>query len=119
MSDRVFSFHPQQAGQIFDELKCVEFRRPRVSVRPGDRASVYETAPVGKVTGEFVAGEVSHGAHDTMLALEPNDETRSHGAGYVAESPTASAIRVQSPRRHDRPRAPRDGRPPLSYRRAR
>lgn len=59
MRKLVFSIKPKYAEAIYEGRKKWEFRTrlPR-SFRRGDEAVIYETLPVGLVTGGFTAGTV-------------------------------------------------------------
>jgi predicted transcriptional regulator len=119
----VFSLHPEQAGRIHAGLKTNEFRRGRVRVPPGSRVLMYETAPVGRVTGHFTVGEVHHGTPDEVLAREPNADSRRGAAPYLEGAESASGLEVVDVVRYDRPRTLREAtgmsRPPQRYARVR
>jgi predicted transcriptional regulator len=115
----LFSLHPHYAAAIYNGSKGFEFRRVRTAIRPGDRALIYETAPVSRVTGEFMVGHVLSGELAELLYVAG---TRA-GPGvteYLAGANVASAIEILSPTRWPRPLGLEEAglgqRPPLSYR---
>lgn len=65
MNAIVLPIKPIYAGRIYDGIKKYEFRK-RLCHRDIKRIYLYETAPVGKVTGY---AEVKEKIHDTPLML--------------------------------------------------
>ena len=113
----VFSLWKAYADAIWSGEKRYEFRRRRMSVAPGDRVLVYETAPASAVVGEFIAGALVWGTPAQVRAAVG----AAGGPGldeYFAGAEMVSGVRVVAPLRYARPRPLSDFglvRPPLSY----
>ncbi len=72
----MLSLRPEWAEAIYRREKRVEFRRQRVRVEPGDLVVIYETRPVGLVTGEFVVRGVHYGRPRDIKKLESDLQRR-------------------------------------------
>jgi predicted transcriptional regulator/GNAT superfamily N-acetyltransferase len=115
----VFSLKPEIAATIYGRTKRHEFRRARVSVPAGSLALVYETAPVMRVTGAFIAGDAIHGEPDELAWFERDEASRELAFSYLTGAKTSSAIPIVRPWRFQVPLElePITGlrRPPQSY----
>jgi len=113
----VFSLWKAYADAIWTGEKRYEFRRRKMSVSPGDRVLVYETAPASAVVGEFIAGALVWGPPARVRAAVG----AAGGPGldeYFAGATLVSGVRVVAPLHYARPRLLSDfgmSRPPLSY----
>jgi predicted transcriptional regulator len=89
----------------------------RVAIAPGDRILVYETKPVGLVTGELEVTAVHHGRPEQVLKLERDLESRKGARAYIGTARVATAIAVRGAR-YAEPRTLADlgiARAPQSY----
>ncbi len=77
MTDAVFSIKHRYAERIYSGQKCVELRRTAPKT-PIERAWIYETAPVKKVTGWFEPGLI-YPAMDCEALLEKFGEEKCLG----------------------------------------
>ena len=68
MTDAIFSIKHRYAERIYSGHKCVELRRTAPNT-PIERAWIYETAPVKRVTGWFEPGQI-YPAMDCEALLE-------------------------------------------------
>jgi predicted transcriptional regulator len=98
------AIHPQYAQAILDGRKQVEFRK-RPLAADVRTVVIYATAPVKKIVGEFVVGDI--------VMTDPSALWSSLGAvgaideqdfrGYYAGAGTAAGIIVQTARRYRAP----------------
>ena len=94
----ILSLRPQFAKAIYSKTKHFEFRRRSVRLRRGDLVLIYETAPVAKVTGVFLAGEVTYGRSKILLREETDAASRRAAAKYLAGANICSAIEILKPK---------------------
>ena len=94
----LFSIHPEHAAAIYTGAKRYEFRRCRVHLHAGDRVLIYETLPVGLVTGEFTVGPIYIGGAASLLAFTRN-ASGVGAATYLEGAVVATAISVVNPRK--------------------
>ena len=94
----LISVRPNFASALFAGRKRFEFRRVRSSVRPGDLALVYETAPTSKVVGEFSVGRVISGTLAEIAAYAEEDMLEQVQA-YLFGTKTSTAIEALNPSR--------------------
>lgn len=114
----LMSLHPEWADAIYRREKRFEFRRRRLNVNPGDVVVIYETRPVGLVTGEFVIRVVHHGPIRDIKKLETDPKRKRDLAAYLRGAGEATALEICKPRRY-RPRQSlarfKVGTAPMSY----
>lgn len=91
------SVRPPFAAAILAGTKGWEFRRVRSRLRTGDRVFVYSTAPVRRVVGRFIIGNVRRGTPADLEALEPSLLFRSLVRAYLDGAVVATAIEVVDP----------------------
>jgi predicted transcriptional regulator len=118
--DVLLSIHPYHAARIFDGVKRTEFRRVRVRCVPPVRVWIYETAPVGMITGSADLAGVTEGPPAELLKYELDLEERPRLASYLSGSKTCSALHLDSPVRFSHPMSLSElgiRRPPQSYQR--
>jgi hypothetical protein len=77
MTDAIFSIKHRYAERIYSGHKCVELRRTAPKT-PIERAWIYETAPVKRVTGWFEPGLI-YPAMDCEALLERFGEEKCLG----------------------------------------
>jgi len=77
MTDAIFSIKHRYAEHIYSGHKCVELRRTSPKT-PIERAWIYETAPVKRVTGWFEPGQI-YPAMDCEALLERFGEEKCLG----------------------------------------
>jgi len=113
----LISLRPEYAEEIYAGRKHYEFRRVRMRVEPGEVVVIYETLPVGAVTGEFTIAKVVFGGTE-LAGLERSKRRAEAAAEYLAGARAATALKVSSPRRYRRKRRLADvglSRAPQSY----
>ena len=98
----LLSLRPEWADAIYRREKRVEFRRQRVRVEPGDLVVIYETHPVGLVTGEFVVRAVHYGPPRDIKKLESDLRRARSVAMYLRGARVATALEIARPRRYGR-----------------
>jgi predicted transcriptional regulator len=101
----MLSLRPEWAEAIYRREKHVEFRRQRVRVEPGDLVVIYETRPVGLVTGEFVVRGVHYGPPRDIKKLESDLQRARSVAMYLRGARVATALEIGRPRRYGRRQA--------------
>ena len=77
MTDAIFSIKHRYAERIYSGHKCVELRRTAPKT-PIERAWIYETAPVKRVTGWFEPGPI-YPAMDCEALMESFGEEKCLG----------------------------------------
>jgi predicted transcriptional regulator len=115
----LLSFTPFFAGALLAGRKVLEFRRGSVQIGAGDLLVVYETAPVGLITGVALVGAARTGTGAEMAALECSAELAGPTADYLAGAPCAVALGIAGYERLDPPLSLAElglDRPPRSYR---
>jgi predicted transcriptional regulator len=115
----LLSFTPFFAGALLAGRKTLEFRRGPIRMAPGDLLVVYETAPVGMITGVALVGSVRSGTGGDLAALELSAELAGPTADYLAGAPRAVMLGIAAYERLDRPLSLAElglDRPPRSYR---
>ena len=66
MARFLISLDPKWARATYQRRKQVEFRRVRMNVEPGDESVIYETHPVGRVTGYFHVKAMHYGTPNSL-----------------------------------------------------
>jgi predicted transcriptional regulator len=89
----LLSIRPAFAALAFSQRKLFEYRRARVGVRSGDLVLLYETAPVGLITGQFRVGGVRYG-HAELAQGEPDVRVRELVEEYLLDVSCATAIEI-------------------------
>jgi predicted transcriptional regulator len=115
----LLSFTPFFAGALLAGRKRLEFRRGPVQIDAGDLLVVYETAPVGLITGVALVGTALSGTGAQLAELECSEELAGPTAAYLAGAPRAVALGIAGYERLDPPLSLADlglDRPPRSYR---
>jgi predicted transcriptional regulator len=116
----LISIRPHHASRLWSGAKRAEFRRARVRMVPPLWLAVYETLPVGAVTGAILVQSVTHDTPAALIALEPDLAERATVCAYLRGSKRASALHVHGTYRLDSP-LPLDSlgvlRAPQSYQR--
>jgi predicted transcriptional regulator len=115
----LLSFTPFFAGALLAGRKRHEFRRGAVQIDAGDLLVVYETAPVGLITGVALVGTARVGTGAELAALELSAELAGPTAEYLAGAPRAVALGIAAYERLDPPLSLAElglDRPPRSYR---
>ena len=103
MSVVVFSLKSHHAKRVYCGSKRAEFRRATVRAAPGDLALVYETRPVGLVTGFFVIEGVVVVSAQSLHQFEDDDLERRCIERYLNGAKRPVALLIGQPRRFRRP----------------
>lgn len=90
---------PHFAALIYEGKRKFEYRRVKVKISEGDVLVVYESQPVSRITGCFVAGEVTHGDPRTLTGYARNSSARE----YLEGAGCSSAIRIVDAKRFRTP----------------
>jgi predicted transcriptional regulator len=113
----ILSLRPSFASLIYSGSKAFEFRRVRMAATVGDRVLIYESAPVGRVTGEFVVGDIVYGPPGEILKMA-GSRAGAGAAGYLQGCDCATALLVTCAVEWSEPRDLRElglARAPQSY----
>jgi predicted transcriptional regulator len=94
----IMSIRPCFARSIYAGDKHYEFRRARVRLRSGDMVVLYETAPIGRLTGRFTVGVVVVDAPTSLPGLESDAEQQTAAALYLAGARIGTAIEIIDPK---------------------
>jgi predicted transcriptional regulator len=88
MTDAVFSIKPYFADAILDGSKTVELRKVAPK-RPVERVWIYATAPVMRIVGHFIPGQIRDATHEDRLhALVSELDAEEYSAIEILESVT-------------------------------
>ena len=100
----LMSIHPAYAAGILSGSKQVEFRRTRLC-RPVSHVLIYETAPVGRLTGLFEVSGVEEGEPDAVWWRYAGVAGLDRAAydAYFSGCQRAIAFRVENPMRLSEP----------------
>lgn len=90
----LISIQPAFAALLYSGRKRFEYRRARVRVQTHDVALLYETAPVGLITGRFEVGVVKYGQSD-LADGEDDLYVRGLVASYLSNAWFATAIEAR------------------------
>jgi predicted transcriptional regulator len=115
----LLSFTPFFAGALLAGRKQLEFRRGPVRIGADDLLVVYETAPVGLITGVALVGTTRSGSGGELAGLERSAELAGPTADYLAGAPRAVVLGIAGVERLERPLSLAElglDRPPRSYR---
>jgi predicted transcriptional regulator len=115
----LLSFTPFFARALLAGRKRQEFRRGPVLIGAGDLLVVYETAPVGLITGVALVGATRTGTGAELAELESSAELAGPTADYLAGAPRVVALGIAGYERLDPPLSLAElglDRPPRSYR---
>ncbi|TPV93181.1 MAG: hypothetical protein B7733_21690 [Myxococcales bacterium FL481] len=96
---------PRFAQAIYRGTKRYELRRRRMRVRSGSIVWIYESAPVGKVTGSFAVKCVHWGSPAELLSLCSDDPDQAAYPPYLDGVQLGTALEVADPLRWPRPYA--------------
>jgi len=123
----VMSIHPKWANEIYQGVKRWEFRRkapPPMVNGQITQILLYETAPVQKITGTFMAPFAITGEVEWLrLAIERHDFLRGPGYGSLthedliayAQGKPITAMSIQAAIRWEEPIDIKTARPPQSW----
>lgn len=100
----LMSIHPVYAAGILSGRKQVEFRRTRL-LRPVSHVLLYETSPVGRLTGLFEVDGIEEGDPDVVWQRYAGVAGLDRAAfdAYFSGVQRAVALRVRNPRRLSSP----------------
>lgn len=99
----LMSLRPCFASAIYSGAKRFEYRRCRVSIRPGATVLIYESSPVSLVTGMFLVSDVLNATAFSPFDLEIDPAMARSAHEYLLGARQSSALQIIHPRRFVRP----------------
>jgi predicted transcriptional regulator len=114
----LLSIHPRHACRIYAGSKTAEFRRTRMRVSPPIDLWIYETLPVGNVTGRARVERITYGDANELVWLERDLAERPYVMKYLAGTQLSTALHLSRVERLELPVSLGElgiARPPQSY----
>jgi predicted transcriptional regulator len=101
----LLSLKSKFAAAIYDGRKRFEYRRARVRCTTPITALIYETMPVGRVTGAVTVTEViTDGAESLLARLSEGDPLHDDHRRYLSGARNCCALRLERGNRFVEPR---------------